>query len=319
MAREDLDGNVFQLVADQLDTGILILDGEDAIVYWNRFMASHSDVDPGAVLGRSLFDVYPALPAALLKRKLALVRTLRTPAFTSWRERPELFPMHHGRTFTGGDGRMRQNLSIVPLADAGGEVRHVCIAVYDASEVASQEGLLREANEQLMKFSQTDMLTGLNNRREMERRLRCTVEDARRHGDAFSLLMIDVDHFKQVNDTFGHAAGDEVLRFMGRMLCGQLRTPDIAARFGGEEFLVCLPRTGAAGARVTAERLRAAVEQSRIEAAPHSLSITISIGAAEWAPGLENFPKLLEQADGALYRAKRGGRNRVVCHEDPED
>lgn len=312
MASEDMPDYLFRYVAEQLDTGILILDRDDTIIYRNRFMASHSRAGSGATVGQNLFDAFPELPMALLKRKLALVRKLGTPAFTSWRERPEPFALAHGRTFTGGDGRMKQNLSILPIADAAGEFRYACIAAYDVSEIAAQDTLLREANEQLKALSNTDLLTGLCNRREMERLLHHAEVESRRYGQTFSVLMIDVDFFKRVNDTQGHAAGDEALRFMGRLLTSQLRGPDTAARFGGEEFLVCLPLARVDEAMKTAERLRAAVESAWVASPPHSFQITVSIGVAEWSDRLEGYLALIDQADKALYRAKEDGRNRCV-------
>ncbi|MCC6145349.1 MAG: GGDEF domain-containing protein, partial [Candidatus Hydrogenedentes bacterium] len=190
--------------------------------------------------------------------------------------------------------------------------QHVCIAAYDASEVASKESALREANDQLTALSRTDPLTGLCNRREIERLLHHAEIESRRYGQTFSVLLIDVDHFKRVNDTHGHAAGDEALRLVGRLLVRQLRGPDTAARFGGEEFLVCLPLARANEAMVTAERLRVAVETALVESPPHSFQVTASIGVAEWNERLEGYLALIDQADQALYRAKRDGRNRCV-------
>lgn len=317
MAAENLPENLFRIVTDQLDMGIVVLDDRDTIVYWNRFMTSHCRPPVDAV-GRNIFEIFPDLPAGLIRRKLALVRTLGAPAFISWRDRPQTFPLVHGRTFTGGDGRLLHDLSIFPLSEGDGEIQHVCIAAYDTSEVAAKETALRLANEQLTALSRTDPLTGLCNRREMERLLHHAEEEARRYGQPFSILLIDVDFFKRVNDTQGHAAGDEALRLMGRLLVSQLRGPDTAARFGGEEFLVCLPLAHAREAMNVAERLRASVESARVESPPHSFQITVSVGVAQWSERLESHLALIDQADQALYAAKRDGRNRCVAAEGPQ-
>jgi diguanylate cyclase (GGDEF)-like protein len=132
------------------------------------------------------------------------------------------------------------------------------------------------------------------------------IENAKRYGRPLSLLILDLDHFKQVNDTFGHDAGDAVLKTTTNIVSSVLRRIDIFARYGGEEFIIALPETTLAGAAALAEKIRSAVEQHLFPAAGR---ITISIGAAEFA-GNET-DALVKRADEALYAAKRNGRNRV--------
>jgi len=161
-----------------------------------------------------------------------------------------------------------------------------------------------------------DPLTGLHNRRHLEERLLAEISAAQRHGRPLSLLVADLDHFKQVNDAHGHLAGDEALKLAALVLRGALRKEDSLARYGGEEFVVVARETGAAGARALAERLRRAVERSRCAVGPVEVALTISVGVAT-APELRPGPPaglgqaLLELADRALYQAKAGGRNRV--------
>jgi diguanylate cyclase (GGDEF)-like protein len=157
-----------------------------------------------------------------------------------------------------------------------------------------------------------DGLTALHNRRWMNEKLPRIVQRSHRSGDSLSVLMLDVDHFKRFNDSYGHAAGDEVLRVVGRVLMACLRPTDLGARYGGEEFLVILPETGVNGARAAAERLRDAVQVVSIQASDGRMlpPVTISVGIAELAGG-QSDAQLIEQADAALYRAKNKGRNRV--------
>ena len=140
------------------------------------------------------------------------------------------------------------------------------------------------------------------------------MERALRYDSTMALLMIDLDHFKRVNDTFGHLVGDDVLRDVAQLLGNTIRGSDIAARYGGEEFLVLLPETDDSGAELFAERIRAAVhdyEFARAEGAP-SLRLTASIGVAVFpAARIESVEDLFTRADTALYRAKADGRNRV--------
>ena len=155
-----------------------------------------------------------------------------------------------------------------------------------------------------------DPLTGAANRGLLERMLEREVSLVRRHGGALALLMVDVDHFKQVNDRFGHAAGDRSLVAVADCIAGCVRSSDTLFRYGGEEFCVLLPRSGARGAWRLAERVRKAVGALRIPAGTETLRLTASLGVASLASG-DQAADLLRKADAALYRSKQSGRNRV--------
>ena len=172
---------------------------------------------------------------------------------------------------------------------------------------------LREKNSQLETLSITDALTGLANRRYLMTRLQEEVQRADRHGTALAVVMVDLDHFKRVNDTHGHAAGDLVLQNVAALMMGSVRATDLAARFGGEELTLVLPHTGTAGALQMAEILRQKIAEQVHALEGATLQQTVSMGLAAWegqgpAPSAEG---LLKRADDALYRAKQGGRNRV--------
>jgi diguanylate cyclase (GGDEF)-like protein len=163
-----------------------------------------------------------------------------------------------------------------------------------------------------------DPLTGLYNRRHLDERLSSELAGSQRHGRALSLLMIDIDHFKRVNDDRGHLAGDEALKMVAFVLRGAVRKEDVLARYGGEEFVVIARETPLDGARALAERIRRAVEKSRFAWQESELSVTVSVGVtlaasvAEYVPG-RTERELIEAADRALYLAKQQGRNRVVA------
>ncbi|MFU2208296.1 GGDEF domain-containing protein [Solidesulfovibrio sp. C21] len=163
-----------------------------------------------------------------------------------------------------------------------------------------------------------DGLTRIHNRRAFDERL---VEELRRHQryhHPLSLLMLDIDHFKTINDRFGHLVGDHVLREVGRLLSDTLRSTDFTARYGGEEFTVILPQTAEEPSRVLAERLRGVIEEARFNHDGQDFSITVSIGAATMVPGsLTKRKELLEKADKALYQAKKLGRNQVCTALGP--
>lgn len=159
----------------------------------------------------------------------------------------------------------------------------------------------------LAKMAVTDGLTGLFNRRHIFERLSHEAEKSVRYGSSFSLLMFDIDHFKRINDTYGHQLGDEVLRNVSSSICSSVRNVDIAGRYGGEEFIVILPEIGIEGAALAAERIRCAVES--LTPARDGLVVTISCGAAEYHG--EDVGAFVKKADALLYQAKESGRNRV--------
>ncbi|MGH0035370.1 MAG: diguanylate cyclase [Myxococcota bacterium] len=173
---------------------------------------------------------------------------------------------------------------------------------------------LRIKNETLARLSTTDAVTGLRTRRYVSEVLSIEFLRARRYHSGLSVLMADLDLFKQVNDKYGHPAGDAVLRAVSNQLIEMLRVTDVAGRYGGEEVLVLLSGNDVEGAQVVAERWRHAIEQMRVPLADgREVSVTLSIGVAAYAPEMESPEELIVAADAALYRAKEGGRNRVVA------
>jgi diguanylate cyclase (GGDEF)-like protein len=168
---------------------------------------------------------------------------------------------------------------------------------------------LQAKGELLERQSREDSLTGLANRRSFDEQLQREIERARRYGHALGLLLVDLDHFKRVNDGAGHAAGDAVLRIVAEVMRARARGTDLVARLGGEEFAVLLPETSAEGARISAEQLRQAVAGHDFSEARVG-SVTLSVGVALWRHG-DSSDDLLRHADQALYRAKAEGRNCV--------
>ena len=167
---------------------------------------------------------------------------------------------------------------------------------------------LTAQNERLEELVFFDELTGLRNRRAMLHELEMLVAGARRHGHNLAVLMLDVDRFKPINDEYGHAAGDEVLREVSRRLRGRLRREDFAGRLGGDELLIALPDTDAAGAKILANSIRTAIANAPVG----SIRVTVSIGSAQGRPE-DDLSRLLERADQALYRAKAAGRDTVAA------
>ncbi|HLA21625.1 MAG TPA: GGDEF domain-containing protein, partial [Pseudolabrys sp.] len=179
---------------------------------------------------------------------------------------------------------------------------------------ANVTDLVRNA-EQLEKLATTDGMTGLHNRRQFMKLAEAEWSRFQRHGRPLSLLMLDVDYFKSINDRFGHDLGDQVIAHIAALCREDRRVSDIVARIGGEEYALLLPETPIEAAYAVAERLRRNVEVSALLSNSKGLAVTVSIGVAEAGPGMSGIVDLMKVSDRALYEAKRTGRNRVVRAE----
>ena len=167
----------------------------------------------------------------------------------------------------------------------------------------------------VLQYATLDALTNLNNRRQFETRLKQEIATTKRQKNPLCAMMIDIDFFKKVNDTYGHASGDTVLRTVAAIIKEHLRESDIPARYGGEEFAVLLPYTHIEEAQIVGERLRKAVEETSIPIDKKNINVTISMGLAEFEPTLTG-EELFKNADKALYEAKESGRNRVCIEKN---
>lgn len=204
----------------------------------------------------------------------------------------------------GADDYLRKPFSV-------GEFNAVLERTLARLDMRRQNADLRRQLEQRAAYMEqqalTDELTGLPNRRAFDSQL-ARLGEAMGRGSQFAMLMIDLDHFKQINDSHGHAAGDHVLQEIARTLQSRIRVSDFAARIGGEEFAVLLPRASQADATIVADALRSGIEERHIVWNGSPIPVTVSIGVAD----SKSVASVLEAADAALYRAKAAGRNRVV-------
>jgi diguanylate cyclase (GGDEF)-like protein len=182
----------------------------------------------------------------------------------------------------------------------------------DRETIEKYASQLTAANRKLQEMAMTDFLTGLPNRRSALRRLKNLVAEVRRYGEPLSCLMIDIDHFKEINDTYGHDSGDRVLKQLSKLLAEKARSYDMVSRWGGEEFLIICARSGPADSFQLAERLRRTVAEQKLYLTDQATKqATISIGVATWAADLQDEDELIKHADTQLYLAKKNGRNRV--------
>ena len=302
-------------IVQSIDVGVVVLDRDYRVQVWNTFMENRSGVQPKDSHNQNFFSLFPEIDRQWFSRKLESVATLGTPAFTVWEQRPYLVRFKNYQPITGQEEFMYQNTTLLPLRSTDGKINHICLVIYDVTDVATNRHQLQAANAQLQQLSSTDRLTGLYNRGHWEESLKVAYARHQRYGNATSLVMLDIDHFKRVNDTYGHQAGDKVIEEVSRLIREYVRETDVAGRYGGEEFGVVLSDTDKTGARVFAERLRKAVEGLEVLHNGQSIRFTISLGVADLSQPSINYADLIAWADHALYASKKAGRNRVTVYE----
>lgn len=307
-----MEQSLSDLVIERVGFGIFVLDRDMKVLMWNRFMQDHSGQPADTVVGKSIFDTFPELPRVWLSRKIESVFQLGSFAFSSWEQRPYLFKFDHDRPITGGVDFMQQDCTFMPLT-RGREVVAVCVTISDVTHVSVVQREREEAVEKLQEYANRDGLTGIANRRFFESRLRDEFLRWQRYGGELSVLLFDLDHFKDINDRFGHAVGDTVLRVMAQRVADAVRVQDIFGRFGGEEFALLLPCTPLADAMIVAEKVRMTICDTPVEAEGVRVPVTASVGGAAARPGLPSYEVLINEADAALYSAKRQGRNRSIA------
>ena len=302
-------------VIQSADIGIVVLDKEYTIEIYNRFMQVHSGITGDDAVGRNVFDLFPYLDDEWFVRRVSSVFELGIPVYTTYQQRDNVFdfplklPIHHET------GAMYQNTTFVPLRSSTDAVEKVGIVVYDVTDTAVNSEKLELAKEELLRLSRTDKLTALWNRGYWEERLEEEYRRNLRSEEPTSLVMFDIDHFKNINDTYGHTVGDEAIRLVSSMLIELSRTVDVCGRYGGEEFTVILPNTANDGAMVFSERLREALEKHVLECEGHEVRFTISLGIATLNESMSSAHDWLVCADKALYQSKENGRNKTTSHQ----
>jgi len=298
-----------------IDVGLVVLDSDFRVMVWNSFMENHSGVSPAIIKDKILFDIFPSIPQKWFRQKAESVFLLKSSTFTVWEQRPYLFKFKNYRPITGSADYMYQNITLIPLLSADNEVRQFGVLIYDVTDIAVNKIKLEQANNKLAFLSKTDHLTQLNNRGAWEESLQREYNRSRRSKLKCCVVMFDIDHFKNVNDTYGHQAGDEVIRRTSALLKDTMRNTDIAGRYGGEEFGVILVDTDAENALIFTERLRQRIENEVIEHETLKIKITISLGISALSDDCDTYQSWLEQSDKALYICKESGKNQSRIYE----
>lgn len=226
---------------------------------------------------------------------------------------PQLFE----RTLTKADGSTGYTLARYVPDRHNGRVQGFFVLIADVTEIKTAQLELERHAQKLEVLASTDALTGIANRRHFLERVHEEIDRSNRYGLPLVFLMLDIDHFKAINDTFGHDAGDEVLKTLAALFRDTLRTTDMVGRLGGEEFGGLLIQTDMDVARQVSERLRQVIQDAVVETKSGPVQFTVSIGLALFAGAEDSVEGLMKRADLALYQAKESGRNRVCCSVEP--
>ncbi|MGE6995483.1 diguanylate cyclase [Pseudomonas sp. NPDC047961] len=301
-------------IVQSIDVGVVVLDREYRIDVWNTFMENRSGRLPEEARKKTFFELFPEVDEQWFRRKVENVATLGTPSFTIWEQRPYLLRFKNYQPITGLEDFMYQNTTLMPLKALNGSIEQVCLIIYDVTDVATNRRQLQAANQELQRISSTDRLTGLFNRGHWEEMLRQDYARHRRYERNAALVMFDIDHFKKINDSYGHQAGDAVIQQTAELVRQSTRDADIAGRYGGEEFVVLLPDTDSEGAVTFAERLRQSIEAHEVVHEGRSIRFTVSLGIADLSEPTNGYAQLIERADIALYSSKASGRNQVTLY-----
>ncbi|MGN1393048.1 MAG: diguanylate cyclase [Succinivibrionaceae bacterium] len=302
----------FLSIIQNLNVGVIVVDRSFTVKIWNNFMEVNSGISGNRINGQNLYKFFPEIENSWLKDKIMEAFTLETPVFSSWEQHSEVFKFVNNRPFTGRSMNMYMNFSIIPMNSLSCGVDEVTIIIYDVTDESCSKLGLQEANNKLHQMSITDGLTGIFNRAYWEEALRHQYNYYLRTKHPVTLLMFDIDHFKKVNDTYGHPAGDAVLKDVAKILKKSIRSTDIAGRYGGEEFGVILLDATREFAYFIAERLRKNVEEHTVFYNNLTIKFTISIGLCTLSDVTPSAKEWLVRTDNSLYFAKEHGRNRCT-------
>lgn len=296
-----VESRLFETLFDVIPFGVYVVDVDTyELVYMNRFLVERYGAPRSGLCWQTLYQL--DRPCAGCKISRLIDRKGRpngeTHVFEQFNEVDEHWYQMQEKCISWPDGRTVKYSIAVDISD----LKTI------QNSLAEAHAMLALKNRELERLSSTDRLTGLYNRLRLDEALAKELARAARYESVFSVILLDVDHFKAVNDSHGHQAGDQVLVRLSQILQDHRRVPDVVGRWGGEEFLIVCPETDGEGAAVYAEQLRAAIAGASFPTVGHK---TASFGVATYRPG-DNEKELVRRADEALYQAKEAGRDRVV-------
>lgn len=300
-----------QVIFNTIDNGIIVLDRDLNVHAWNNWLEIRTDVYEKDIIGINICEKFSYIDEKKLKRKIKSVLVTKNPSFYGVDPHQYLIDIKVNSIMEVVYESMQQDITIVPYDIEKGLV---CLYIYDKTSIYDINYKLEQLNKKLIDLSNKDYLTKAYNRRYFEEFSKKMISLGKRNEQRISIIALDVDHFKKINDNYGHAVGDEVLVSFTKILEKSIRDSDIVSRFGGEEFMIFLYDASIDNALNIAFKIRDLIENTPIEVDDIKLNITASLGVAQYCEeqDKENIQNTVKRADNALYEAKTKGRNLVV-------
>jgi diguanylate cyclase (GGDEF)-like protein/PAS domain S-box-containing protein len=299
-----LDDGHYKKVLDNLYDGIYLLDDKKRIIYWNKGAETHTGFTKSEVMNLPCHEVLRHVDdkgIVLCNNDCPVSKTIQD---NKLREVDVYLRHNEGH-------RLPVSMRIAPIKDCDNQV---VVAVEICGE-GSPKYTLQQKLKEMKDLALLDPLSELGNRRFLEMSIKGKLEELKRYNWSFGILFVDIDHFKRINDTYGHDSGDRVIKMVSKTMSNSLRSFDLMGRWGGEEFVVVVVNVYEEQLYAVADRLRLLVEQSGIVIDSESVNVTVSIGATLGLPGDDEF-SILKRADQLMYKSKHSGRNCITMYRD---
>ncbi len=300
---------LYEKAFHSMPLGLLVLNAQYRIVLWNDWLIMKTHISESDAIGKTLVELFPKMNCARFNYALEQLFGFKAPQIISQILNQYLIPIELEKNANMNFEYMQQHVEILPLEE--GADLFALIIIQDLTSVVHQRNVLMQMGKKFEDQTYHDPLTGVYNRRFLSSYLEKLMLWSKRNNAEIGCAMMDIDHFKKINDQFGHEKGDEVIIFFISMLRKVVRPSDVLIRYGGEEFLLVISNATQEMMIAVSERILANFEKESTGSL--GIHVTCSAGVAVWKPN-ENqslFAKLIEHADAALYKAKNSGRNRV--------
>jgi len=301
---------IFSQIFDKIDIGLVVIDKNLKVCHWNRWMELHSGVSADKIIGSSIFDFYQGLNKPGFLRNCKSVFTFGNSCFLSYQFHHYLFPFAPLSAFESQFSHMQQNCTIGPLRDVNNSIEHIFISVQDATEIASYESGSQEEHKEDKYIK--DELTGVYNRKHLKELIKKEFERHKESREPLSLIMLDLDSFKTINDTYGHKCGDFILKSVASTIEKSIRNSDILARYGGKEFCLLLPETPIETASTLADLLKNIISKTICQYQEIPIKVTVSMGVTGLSEEMDSPEALLNKVEECLNEAKRTGEGSVI-------
>lgn len=300
LKKRNIYNEIYSNIVSYMDEAVVVLDAKYNIMFCNNSVQKIFGHEAKDIVGKKISFLLPNRVYHSNERMIEDFARSKVKLISMLQKKVQIYGHHRdGRDF----------IASVALVNASIDSdEYYGVIIRDISENKKNE-------EELLRLASTDPLTGVLNRREFRAIAEKEVMRSKRYGRPLSLLIMDIDHFKVINDSYGHAAGDKALQHLTKLCSSSLRTMDVICRWGGEEFVIMLPETGMKGAVVIAERLRSSIEETDFINNNNKIDFTVSVGVSAFKQGDDDIDGVLSRADSSLYMAKENGRNKVVASE----